>query len=348
MGLLKKGATFTVFSVEGAPAVLDEIKSKIESSPTPNIEGSSQAEAYSLCSIEEVFDKKVTQGEAVLGFGLRHDKKTISKPLFQHKYKEAMKKARYEAKTAKRKLTKDDKDLIKANIEGELYSEVKPIQKHFEILWDTRNNRIFVGTATPKVLAGFISVLVHLFEDITLSQWYPLAKATKHTDVKGTRDNFQNSFLTWIFYETKQKKETFWCPLSVKFLSGETAVTIRGDAAASLEPYLSIFSSRLVDQMDLGYSFPKENGDQVKYEVTVKRGDWAFRGLKVSPEINHENRESAVFERTAALSEFVDHYHKLVKEYEAIRSDEVKDKTMWTAMTQFASDRIKQELGVIQ
>jgi len=346
MGLLKKAATFTVFEVRGSLPSLAEIKSKIETSPTPQIEGTSAPEAYSFCNVEEVFEKKVIQGEAVLGFGLRHDKKTISKPLFKKKYKEALKKARGEAKQAKRKITKEDKELIKANIEGELYSEVKPIEKHFEVLWDTRNGRIFVGSGTPKVLAGFINVMVKLFEDLTIVQWYPLSKDTKHVDAKGSRENFQNAFMTWVFYETKQKKETFWCPLSVKFLGGDTAVTVRGDAEASLEPFLSIVSSRLVDQMDLGYSLDKENGDKMKYEVTIKRGDWAFRGLKVAPEINHENIESAVFERSAALGEYVEHFQKLVREYEEIRNDEVKDKTMWTTMTNFASERIRKELGV--
>jgi hypothetical protein len=344
MGLLKKGATFTVFEVSGTLPSLAEIKSKIETSPTPSIEGSSQSEAFSFCSAEDVFDKKVAQGEAVLGFGVRHDKKTISKPLFKKKYKEALKKARFEAKQSKRKIGKEDKELIKQNIEGEMYAEVKPIEKHYEVLWDTRNSRLYFGSATAKVLAGFVNVMLKQFEEVNIAQWYPLSKDTKHAEVKGSRDNFQNAFMTWVFYETKQKKDTYWCPLSVKFLGGDTAVTVRGDAEASLEPYISIVSARFVDQMDLGLSLPKENGDKVKYEVTVKRGDWSFRGLKVIPEISHENMESAVFERSALLGEFVKQYKNLVEQYEAIRNDAASDKTMWDTMTSYASDRIKQGL----
>lgn len=340
MGLLKKAATFTVVRIEGEIPLLAEIKAKIEGSATPDINGTSAPEAFSLCKVSDVFDKSVIQGETALAFGMRHDKKTISKSLFKKKYSEALKKLKYEAKLAKRKVDKDEKALLKENILGELYAEAKPIEKLVEVIWDTSKNVAYVGSASKMIVDAFVVTMMKLFPHLTFAAWMPLQTETKHVDRKGSKDHFQNAFFTWIFYETKIKRDKFWIPLNIKFLNDSAQVTIKGDTEISLESYLSVYHGRLVDGLDLGYT----QGEQ-QYELSLSRGSWAFKKLLIKPEMVHENLDSAVFERSRSFHEVTEKFVELVREFESIRNDDTKDLAFWKSLNEMASKKIKEGLG---
>lgn len=347
MGLLSKAATFTILNITGSnlPS-LAEVKEMVENTPVKEIEGSSDKESYGFCKIDEVFEVGAVQGETVLGFGLRQDKKTISNSLFRKKFREALKKAKIDARARKAKITKEDKEMLKENILGELYAEASPIEKLTEILWDTERNQVYFGATQAVVIDSFIRLVLAKFSDVTVTPLNPLSPETKHADLKGSRDNFQNAFFTWIFYETKVKKDILWNPNNIKLLKGDTTVTIKGDTTVSLEAYLSIYGNRLVDSLDLGYNVGTE-ASKKEYQVTLKRGSWSLMKVKISPEIVHENNESAVFERAASFREFVSLFLELVKQYEAIRNDAAQDKKFWDSLHNLASDHIKKELEAL-
>ena len=344
MGLLKKAATYTIVDVSGQIPPLKEIKLAIENTPVVDIEGSSKGEAFGFCHISDVYEKGVIQGETVLGFGVRHDKKSTSKELLKKKYKEAIKKARAEFRGSKKKMTKDDRRLIKENIQGELNAGATPIQKLIEVLWDTEGKRLYIGSGSKGAVDACTNLLINTFKDATFMPWNPLSPDTEHSgDAKGTKDNFQNAFFTWIFYKTKVKKDEFWLPVNIKFLQNDTTVSVRGDTAISLETYLAVYNGRMVDALDLGCSVG--SGDARKeYQVSLSRGSWAFKKLSVKPNIEHENIDSAVFERAAAFREFTECYLKQVREFEEIRNDEKEDGAFWNGLLNLASKQVKEGL----
>jgi len=340
MGLLKKAATFSVINIKGKVPDLFTVKKAIESSPTPNIEGTTSPECFGFCSIVDVFDKEVVQGDQTISFGLRHDKKTVSKSLFKKKYSEGLKKLKLEAKQAKKKVDKDEKIILKENILAQLYAGAKPIEKLIEVLWDTETETIYIGTANKVIIDAFVSLCSKLFPDIELIRWNPLSPETQNADIKGSKDNFQNAFFTWVYYETKTNKDKFWIPLNITFINDSAQVSIKGDTDISLESYLSIYHGRLVDSLDIGYT-----EDDVQYEMTLVRGTWAFKKFLVKPETVHENLDSATFERSKLFKEVTDKFTKLVREFEKIRNDEEKNKNFWKSLSNMASEKIKESLG---
>jgi hypothetical protein len=340
MGLLKKAATFSVIQVQGNIPDLNTLKSSIEGSTTPNIEGSTAPECFSFCKINDVFDKEVIQGDQTIAFGLRHDKKVVSKSLFKKKYSEGLKKLKVEAKQAKRKVEKDEKVILKDNILANLYAGAKPLEKLIEILWDTETKTIYVGTANKALIDAFVSQCTKLFPEMELIRWQPLSPETQNSDVKGSKDNFQNAFFTWVYYETKINKDKFWIPLNITFVNDSAQVSIKGDTDISLESYLSIYHGRLVDSLDIGYS-----DDDQQYEMTLTRGTWAFKKFLTKPEIVHENLDSAAFERSKLFKEVTDKFTKLVKEFEEIRNNDDKNRKFWKSLSDMASQKIKESLG---
>lgn len=343
MGLLKKAATFTMLEVSGDLPPLKEIIAEIEGMPVPNIDGTSDEQAFSFCKANDVFERGVVQGETVLGFGMRHDKKSISKTLLKKRMQEGVRKLKADAKAKKQKVTKDEKQVLKENIMGEMFAETKPIEKLIEVLWDTENKTVYLGTSSKDITAAFVSLLLKTFPAAEIKLWNPLDPQTKDADKKGTKDCFQNAFFTWIFYETRVQTGKMWIPLNIKFLSDSAAVTIKGESDISLETYLAIYRSRYVDALDLGYVID-DGKDKQEYEVSLSRGSWTIKNLKVKPEMVHEDVKSAVFERARTFGEFVQRFVKLVKEFEDIRNNENKDKKFWDSLKVMASDNIKKEL----
>lgn len=344
MGLLKKAATFTMLEIKGDLGPLKEMIQVIEEYPTPNIDGKSDEQAFSFSKINDVFEKGVVMGETVLGFGMRQDKKSISKSLLKKKMQEGMKNIKSDAKAKKQKITKEDKQLLKDNIMGEMFAEAKPIEKLVEVLWDTEKQVVYLGTSSKDIVGSFVSLILKVFPAAEIKQWNPLNPETKEdAEKKGTKECFQNAFFTWIFYETRVQTGKMWIPLNIKFLSDSAAVTIKGESDISLETYFAIYRSRFVDSLDLGYVF-EEGKDKQEYEVSLSRGSWTIKNLKMKPEMVHEEVQSAVFERAKTFGEFVGRLVKLVKEFEEIRNNDNKDKKFWESLKVMASDHIKQEL----
>jgi hypothetical protein len=344
MGLLKKKASFTVFNVAGEMPLLKEVMNIITNDPTPDIKGTTAKEAFSLCAMQDVFEKGAIQGEASIGFGVRHDFKSISdsKALLKKQFKEELKKLKAECKGTKRKIDKEAKQEIKERLEGDLYLKTDPTEKHFECLWDTKEKILYVGITSDKILAGVMSHLIKLFPTLQFSVWNPLSSETKHaSELKGSSDNFQNAFFTWIFYETKTNAVQYWSPLNIKFMNDDATVSIKGDTAISLEAYFALYASRFVDGIDLSYKV----NDERRFDVSLKRGSWSFRGVKITPDINFEGLESAVFERSRTFKEFLGVFQNLIKQFEEIRNDSSKDKKFWKSVQTLAADRIKREFA---
>ena len=342
MGLLNKAASFTVLKSKGDAPLLADIKKVLSNAPHKDITGTSEKEHFSVCSISDVFVNKIQQSDVILAFGVRWDKKTISKSQYKKLFKEEMQKLRKERKGTKLKITKEDKLLIKANVEGALYAEAKPVEKLIEVLWDTTGT-LYVGVTSNKILDSVILLLIRLFEDLELKSWSPLDVKTKHSDVKSSRENVWNGFFTWIFYETrkKEKDKPIWVPGNITFSKNESSVTLKGDTDISMEVWTSVLSSKLVNTLDLGYEVDKEH----QYQVTLSVGSWAFKQLKIAPEIRHESPESAIFERVQSFKQFIDKFTQLVKQYESVRNDDKQDKVFWDSLSDLASVKIKNEIG---
>lgn len=344
MGLLQKAATFKVLKVAGSVPSLGEVKSILSGLPHKDINGTSDKEAFSVCHVEDVFKAgAVEQSESTLAFGVRHDKKTISRPMFKKRYKEEMLKLRKERKGTKLKITKDDRQLIKENVEGELYSQAKVVEKLIEVLWDTKDQTLYVGVTSDKIIDSIIHVLITAFQSLELKSWNPLDIKTKHEDVETSRNNFWNAFFTWIFYETrkKDKDKPIWVPGNITFSKNDNSVTIKGDTDISMEVWTAVLTSKLVESLDLGYEVDKEH----KYEVNLKEGSWAFRGLKITPDIRHENLETAIFERVESYKQFIAKFTQLVRQYESIRNDEKQDNGFWESLSSLSSSKIRNEIG---
>lgn len=340
MGLLRKAATFTVFEISGI--LPENLQSIIENVDVPKIEGTSTPEAFSFCSMSDPYEKGVIESGGVYGIGLRHDFKSISDSKAQAKklYKEKLVEMRKEAKAERRKITREDKKNLKDSIEADFYMKAPVSQKSYDLLLDTRNKLLYVGSTTASVLDGFIMYALKVLPDTQFNIWNPLSEETQHNaEIKGSPDNFQNAFFTWIFYETKQNSEIFWSPVNIKFLNDDATISVKGDTAISLETFFAIHASRLVDSLDVGYKMD----DERRIEVTLKRGTWGFKGLKVVPEMKHESEDSAVFERAGLFKEFLEMFEKLVKQFEEIRNSPEKNKDFWKSLKKLAEERIRRE-----
>lgn len=341
MGLIKKAATFTVFNVEDEDKfTIKEIIECLNKQVIPEIEGNSSKEAFGFCSLEDPFENGVTLGETSLGFGLRHDSKKISKTAAKKRFKEEFSKLKQEAKLSRKKITKEEKQALKEQIESQFYADATVDEKLYEIIWDTKNKLLYLGTASGKIVDGAQELFLKTFPDTTFSLWNPISENTEHVpDAKGTPENFQNAFFTWIFKETKVNPAKCWNPTAVKFVNDDAEITVKGDTAVTLETFISLLASRLVDGLDMGYQLD----DERKFEVNLNRGSWAIKKLKIMPEINFENTESAVFERSASFKEFLDVFQNLVKEFEAVRNDKESNQEFWKSIKDLSNDRIKRE-----
>lgn len=340
MGLLKKKATFTILEVlEGIPSK-ETIIQELSNQKFVDITNTSNAEAFSVCQITDVFTQEIMESGPIVGFGIRYDKKSISKTLLKKRYKEELAKLRKEKYGSK--ISKEEKLLLKETVIGELYSQAKPIEKLIEVLWETKNNKIYVSSASNKIVDAVSILLCRVFEEIELSRWTPLSETTVHEQIKGSRENFQNAFFTWLFYETKNlKNKRLWIPSNIKFLGNETSITIKGDPEISIEAALAAFNSKLVESLDLGYG--KED-DATSYSVSLKEGSWSFRGLTFTPDIKHEDTLSAMFERVQSFEEFLDQFINLIHEFEAIRNDSKTDKMFWDSLSKITFNHLKEQL----
>lgn len=344
MGLLQKAATFTALKTSGTLLSVGEVKKILLEQTHKDITGLSEKEKFTVCGISDVYTTSVEQAESILAFGIRHDKKSISAPLFKKRYKEEMQKLRKDRKGTKQKITKEDRLLIKDNINGELYSAAQPVEKLIEVLWDVKDQTIYVGVSSPKVLDSIIHLLLQAFDELNLAPWNPLDVKTKHDpQAKSSRDNFWNAFFTWLFYETrkKDKDKPIWVPGNITFSKNDTSVTIKGDTDISMEVWTSVLASKLVDKLDLGYEVDKQH----QFQCTLSKGSWALKQLKVLPEIKHENMESSIFERSQSYKQFIEKFTQLIKQYESIRNDEKKDQGFWESLTTLTSSKIKNEIG---
>lgn len=343
MGLIKKAATFTVFKVDFEEADLisvPELKSTVEKVVAPVIDGTTSREAFSFCSLEDLFETGVVQGGAVIGFGMRHDSKKISKAQAKRMLVEQFKDLKSEAKATRTKITKEDKKILKEKIEGDLYMKAKAEEKLYEIIWDTPNKTIYVGSGSGKIVAGAQETFMKAFPKIKFNLWDPISEDTKHApDMKGTPENFQNAFFTWIFKETKINPAQCWNPTAVTLINDDATITVKGDTSVSLETFFSLLASRLVDGLDVGYKID----DDRKFEVNLQRGSWAIKKLKIMPEMSFENLDSAVFERSRTFKEFLDVFQKLIKDFESVRNNDKANKEFWKSLKDLSNERIKRE-----
>jgi len=342
MSLLKKAATFTVFTVgqEDKSLTAQELKKLVQKQVIPVIEGTIAQDAFGFCSMEDLFEVGVTESGGVLGFGIRHDGKKISKALAKRLFDEQFAEMKETAKLERRKITKEDKKLLKEKIEGDLYLKAKPEEKHYEVIWDTRNNLIYVGSGSGKIVAGAQETFMKALPTVKFDLWDPISEKTKHVpEMKGTPENFQNAFFTWIFKETKINPSRCWNPMTVKLINDDATITVKGDTSVSLETFFSLLASRLVDGLDMGYKIDEEH----KIEVTLQRGSWAIKKLKIMPEMNFETTDAAIFERAGSFKEFLDLFQGLVQEFEAVRNDEKSNREFWKSIKDMSNDRIKRE-----
>jgi hypothetical protein len=316
----------------------------LEKQVAPKIDGTIARDAFGICSLEDLFEVGVTRGKESLGFGLRHDSKKISKAQAKRLFGEEFKELKLEAKANRTKITKEDKKLLKEKIEGDLYLKAKPEEKHYEVIWDATNKLIYLGTGSGKVVGGFQETLMKAFPKMKFDLWNPISEQTKHApDMKGTPENFQNAFFTWIFRETKTNPSQCWNPMTVKLINDDATITVKGDTSISLEAYFSLLASRLVDGLDIGYKID----DDRKIEVSVQRGSWAFKKLKIMPEVSFETDDAAVFERAIAFKEFLDLFQKLIHQFEAVRNDATSNKEFWKSIKDLSNDRIKREFAEV-
>lgn len=136
MGLMKKAANFTVVKVLGLENVpVDEIRSSLEATRIKDIKGTGDAEAFGFCKIDDPFEFGLAVSDGMLGFGLRHDKKKVSKTLFKRLYKEELKKQKAGFGFGKKKkMSKEEKQFIKDEVLAKLYAEATPLEKVSEVI----------------------------------------------------------------------------------------------------------------------------------------------------------------------------------------------------------------------
>jgi hypothetical protein len=337
MGLIKKAANFTVLSIEGLGEMTPvEIEAALSKGRIKDIKGMGDSEAFGFCKVNDPFDFALSYGSGVLGFGLRHDKKKISKGLFKKLYRAELRQTVLNKQTTKKvRLSKEEKQYAREEVLARMYSEATPIEKVAEVILNSQDGVAFLGTTNPYQVDGFCQCLKKVLPEAEVTVWNP--KAIEH-ETKGTKENYQNALLTWILSNSLNDSSRGWVPQSAKFFDGVSTISVKSDQELPTEAWFSSFKDRVVDAISFSL-IEKDRG----VDLSLSRGSWCFRGVKFSPEIAHEDVESALFERFTSLSEVVSRVKKIVEEFNEIRGTD-KESAFWEQMHIDAKEKIKSEV----
>lgn len=340
MGLMKKAANFTVIKVTGLEQTsVSEIKSSLETSRIKSIKGTGDAEAFGICKIDDPFEFALSASDGMLGFGLRHDKKKVSKTLFKRLYKEELRKQKggLVGFGKKKKMSKEEKQFIKEEVLSKLYVEATPLEKLHEVILNYKDGVVFIGTTTPQVVDGFTACLRKLFPEIEINPWQPEAI---ENETKGTKENYQNALLTWILHKSVADTKRQWIPQSAKFFDGVSTVTVKSEHEFPTEAWLSSYKDRVVDA--LSFSITK---DEKQVDISLSRGSWCLKQVKCKPDVVHEDADSALFERYSLFNGVVEDIKDIVEEFGKIRGSD-DEELFWNEVHESSMKRIKQEVQV--
>jgi hypothetical protein len=247
MGLIKKAANFTVLTVEGLKKFKPvEIETALLKGRIKDIKGSGDVEAFGFCKINDPFDFSVVYNNGILGFGLRHDKKKISKGLFKKLYKSELRQliSLNDSGRKRKRLSKEEKLYAKEEVLARMYAEAQPIEKVCEVLLNFQEGVAFVGTTNPHEIDGFCDGFKKVLPEAQLSVWCP---EIIDPDTKGTKENYQNALLTWVLTKSVSETDRGWTAQSAKFYDGISTINIKSDQELPPEAWFSSFKDRVVD-----------------------------------------------------------------------------------------------------
>jgi hypothetical protein len=338
MGLMKKAANFTVVKITGlADTPAKEIITALEGAKIKEIKGTGDAEAFGFCKIDDPFERGTSVSDGMLGFGLRHDKKKVSKTLFKRLYKEELRKQKggLIGFGKKKKMTKEEKQFVKDEVLSKLYAEASPLEKLNEVILNYKEGVAFIGTTTPQVVDGFSACIRKLFPDVEISVWQP---EVIDNETKGTKENYQNALMTWILHKSVSEPKRQWVPQSAKFFDGVSTITVKSEHEFPTEAWLSSYKDRVVDA--LSFSITK---DDKQIDISLSRGSWSLKQVKCKPDVVHEDADSALFERYHLFNGVVSEISEIVTEFGKIRGTD-DEESFWQEVHTSSMERIKQEV----
>lgn len=339
MGLMKKAANFTVVSVEGLEKMnVTEIRAALSQCRIKEIKGSADAQAFGFCKINDPFEFDLCFSDGLIGVGLRFDKKQISKGLFKKLYKAELKKQTSSGlgmSVKRKKLTKEEKQYAKEEVLGRMYAEAVPLEKVFDVILNYKEGTALVGATSPAIVDGFGECLRKVINTASVSTWTP---EPIDNDSKGTKENYQNALLTWILHKSVSEPKRQWVPRSATFYDGSSTVTVKSELEFPTEAFFSSYKDRVVDALN----FSLVDGDK-QTDVSLSRGSWGFKQVKLKPEITHEDADSALFERYHSLNGVVDKLKTIVDEFGEIKGTP-KEKDFWVQVHKDAKEKIQSEV----
>jgi hypothetical protein len=189
-------------------------------------EGSLGAEEKSLgwTSIENVLDTNFAQSDYLYGdylaISLRLDRKVDPPSLLKLKMLEAERKFL----SARKRLSKEQRDEIREQIRLELLSKAHPVPSFFDVCWSLSENWLLFGSLTAKVMEEFETLFKKTFDgtlyasvpwdvrplDAKLAEQVSALKAGIFLEPGAVEDSaaapfLGREFLTWLWFKSEER-----------------------------------------------------------------------------------------------------------------------------------------------
>lgn len=171
MGILAASTGLTRYRVvdEVSDEVLVDAPRRLKSFAFVDIDHSAEERSFGWVCLDDLLDAEwSTAGPEkgpYLAFSLRLDTRRISPAVFKKHWLLALKQKRAElAEQGRKFLTRDQKMELREQVRQQLLRRSLPVPAVFDVVWSTRDNRVYLATTNAKIRTLFEDMFARTFE----------------------------------------------------------------------------------------------------------------------------------------------------------------------------------------
>ncbi len=171
MGILSSSLSLTRYRIAGdiADDYWSEIPDRLKKFKFKDIDQSADERSFGWTSFDDMLDTAWSLGTPhkahYLVFALRLDTRRIPPAVMKKHFRMALDKAKIElGEKGQKFLSRDQKREIKENVALKLFARTLPIPAVFDVVWDTSDNVVYLGSTSPKIKELFLDLFTNTFE----------------------------------------------------------------------------------------------------------------------------------------------------------------------------------------
>ncbi len=171
MGILSSSVSLTRYRVvqDIADDFWSEIPDLLKNHKFKDIDQSADERSFGWTSFDDMLDTAWSSGSPQKGhylvFALRLDTRRIPPAVMKKHYRLALDQAKQELEARGQKfISRDQKKEIKENVRLRLFARMLPVPAVFDVIWDTADNIVYLGSTSAKVRELFQDHFTSTFE----------------------------------------------------------------------------------------------------------------------------------------------------------------------------------------